>query len=359
MRATCWPRRGVKYFVGREANSVYGESLNGQEVRNGHQFKGPVDPYVVAGAPGSGLLPGIDTGPYQAGEGDKRVQSYNFRLCLTKRDDIRIPFAKPANYREELYILFKRNLALGRTEWVFQKYDGIRNGKADKNNCGATSTDFIGMNHAWPEAGYEERERIFQDHVNYQQGLMWCQGNDPDVPAAVREPLSQWGLCKDEFVTTGGWPHALYIREGRRMVSDYVMTELNCRGKVVAEDPVALGSYGMDSHNCRRLIQNGVVRNEGDVEVLVQPYPISYRSIVPARGQCKNLFSIFAVSASHIGFGSIRMEPVYMELGQAAAIAGAIAMHEKLAVQDVAYPALRTELLAAGGVLDWVPRPRR
>jgi hypothetical protein len=209
------------------------------------------------------------------------------------------------------------------------------------------------MNHAYPEAGYEERERIFQDHVNYQQGLMWCLANDPGVPAAIREPMSQWGLCKDEFVTTGGWPHAMYIREGRRMISDYVMTEHNCTGKTVAEDSVGLGAYGMDSHNCRRTVIDGKVRNEGDVQVWVQPYPLSYRSMVPARGQCRNLFVTFALSASHISFGSIRMEPVFMALSQVAAIAGSIALQEKVAVQDVSYPALRKELLAAGQILDW------
>jgi hypothetical protein len=346
-------KAAVRYDVGREANSVYGETLNGQQMRNGHQFDGAVDPYIVAGTPGSGLLPGIETAPYEEGAGDKRVQAYNFRMCLTKRADIRVPFPKPANYREELYFLLKRYLALGKNEWYFYKFDAIRNGKTDTNNCTAVSTDYIGMNFGWPEGNYEDRERIFQDHVNYQQGLMWCLANDPGVVPEIHEPMSEWGLPRDEFVTTGGWPHALYIREGRRMISDYVMTEHNCKGTTVAEDSVALGAYAMDSHNCRRLVQNGAVRNEGDVQVEVQPYPISYRSIVPARGQCPNLFVTFAVSASHIGFGSIRMEPVYMELGQVAAIAGAMALEEKLAVQEVNDPALRTELLAAGQVLEW------
>jgi hypothetical protein len=345
-------KAGVRYTVGREGNSVYGETLDGQQMRDKHQFIGPVDPYVVPGVPASGLLPGIDPAPYRQGEGDRRVQSYNFRMCLTKRSDIRVPFPKPANYREELYVLLKRHLATGWNE-AFEKFDIVRNEKTDTNNHGAVSTDFIGMNHAYPEAGYEERERIFQDHVNYQQGLMWCLANDPGVPAAIREPMSQWGLCKDEFVTTGGWPHAMYIREGRRMISDYVMTEHNCTGKTVAEDSVGLGAYGMDSHNCRRTVIDGKVRNEGDVQVWVQPYPLSYRSMVPARGQCRNLFVTFALSASHISFGSIRMEPVFMALSQVAAIAGSIALQEKVAVQDVSYPALRKELLAAGQILDW------
>jgi hypothetical protein len=345
-------KAGVRYIVGRESNSVYAENLDGQQMREGHQFEFSVDPYVVAGAPASGLLPGIDNAPYHHGEGDRRVQSYNFRMCLTKRSDIRIPLPKPANYREELYVLLKRYLATGWND-VFNKFDPIRNGKTDVNNHGAVSTDFIGMNHGFPEGSYEERERIFQDHVNYQQGLMWCLANDPGVPASIREQMAQWGLCRDEFVTTDGWPHALYIREGRRLISDYVMTEHNCMGKAVAEDSVGLGAYAMDSHNCRRFVHGDVVRNEGDVQVGVQPYPVSYRSIIPARGQAGNLFSIFAISASHIGFGSIRMEPVYMGLGQVAAIAGTLALDGKCAVQDVAYPALRKELLAVGQVLEW------
>ncbi len=316
-------RAGVRYAVGRESNSVYGETLNGQQIRDKHQFDPPVDPYVVAGVPSSGLLPGIETTPYRQGEGDGRVQAYNFRMCLTKRADIRVPFAKPANYRAELYILLKRFLATGWSE-SFRKFDPVRNEKTDTNNNGAVSTDFIGANHAYPEADYVRREEIFQDHVNYQQGLMWCLANDPGVPAAIRESMSQWGVCEDEFVDTGGWPFALYIREGRRMVSDYVMTELNCTGQRVAEDSIGLAAYGMDSHNCRRLVVDGVLRNEGDVQVWVQPYPMSYRSIIPARGQCRNLLVTFAVSASHIGFGSIRMEPVFMGLSQAAAIAAAM-----------------------------------
>jgi hypothetical protein len=348
-------RAGVRYTVGRESNSVYSESLDGQQMREKHQFDFSVDPYVVPGTPASGLLPGIDSAPYHHGEGDRRVQSYNFRMCLTKRSDIRIPFPKPAGYREELYVLLKRYLATGWNE-AFTKFDMVRNEKTDTNNHGAVSTDFIGMNHAYPEAGYEERERIFQAHVNYQQGLMWCLANDPGVPASIREPMSQWGLCQDEFITTGGWPHALYIREGRRMVSDYVMTEHNCTGKMVAEDSVGLGAYGMDSHNCRRMVHGDVVRNEGDVQVWVQPYPVSYRAIIPARGQCQNLFSTFAISASHIGFGSIRMEPVFMGLSQVAAIAGAIALDGKTSVQDVPYSALRKELLAVGQVLEWTDK---
>jgi hypothetical protein len=350
-------KAGVSFIVGREANSVYGETLNGEQIRDIHQFDFPIDPYVVPGVPASGLLPGIERTPYRQGAGDPLTQAYNFRMCLTKRADIRVPFPKPANYREEHYILLKRYLSTGWNQFL-RKFDPIRNEKTDTNNQGAVSTDFIGMNHAFPEAGWATRERIFQDHVNYQQGLMWCLANDPGVPAAVREQISEWGLCRDEFITTGGWPHALYVREARRMISGYVMTEHNCTGKAVAEDSIGLGAYGMDSHNCRRIVVGGFVRNEGDVQVWVQPYPISYRSIIPARGQCTNLFVTFAISSSHMGFGSARMEPVFMSLSQTAVIAGCIACDAKIPVQDVAYSALKHELLAVSQVVAWSPAAR-
>jgi len=344
---------GVSFFVGRESNSVYGETVNGAQLHKEHQFENPVDPYVTPGVPASGLLPGIDDdSSYQPGAGDKRVQAYNFRMCLTKREDLRIPFPKPEAYDSAWYTLLKRYLATGWNE-VFRKFDPIRNGKTDTNNHGAVSTDFIGMNHNYPLAGYAERERIYQAHVTWQQGLMWCLANDPGVPAAIREPMSEWGLCRDEFQESGGWPHAMYVREGRRMVSDYVMTEHNCRGEIVVDDPIGMAAYGMDSHNCRRMVANGRVVNEGDVQAgNFLPYPVSYKSIVPKKSECANLLVPFCLSASHIGFGSIRMEPVVMVLAQSGAIAAAIALDEKVPVQDVCYKALRKELEAAGQVLS-------
>jgi hypothetical protein len=347
---------GVSFTVGREANSVYGETYNGEQIRSSHQFNLPVDPYVTPGVPASGLLPGIEPdATYVPGAGDHRVQTYNFRMCLTQREDIRIPFPKPAGYDDAWYVLLKRFLATGWNE-AFNKFDPIRNGKTDTNNHGAVSTDFIGMNHAFPKVGYAEREKIFQAHVTYQQGLMWCLANDPGIPAAIREPMSTWGLCKDEFGDGGGWPHQLYVREARRMVSDYVMTEHNCTAKAVADDPVGLAAYTMDSHNCRRLVHEGTVKNEGDVQVHgFPPYTISYRSIVPKKAECPNLFVPFCLSASHIAFGSIRMEPVHMVLSQSAAIAAHLALKEGRAVQDIDYPALKAELLAAKQILAWTP----
>ncbi|MFH1499677.1 MAG: FAD-dependent oxidoreductase [Verrucomicrobiota bacterium] len=355
-------RAGVSHTVGREDNSTYGETINGalimalegSPIDEGHQFEHAVDPYVVAGDPSSGLLPGIQPeGSYRRGAGDACVQAYNFRMCLTQREDIRVPFPKPEGYDASLYELLKRHLATGWDE-AFRKFDAVRNGKTDTNNHGPFSTDNIGRNHAYPEAGYEERERIFQEHVRYQQGLMWTLANDSDIPARIREPMSKWGLCRDEFVSTGGWPHALYIREARRMVSEVVMTEHHCRAVETVDDPVALGAYNMDSHHCRRVIHQGRLWNEGDVQVRVpRPYGISYRSIVPRESECANLIVPFCLSASHVAFGSIRMEPVFMGIGQAAAIAAQLAIRGCNSVQQISYADLRRELDAVSLVAEW------
>lgn len=344
----------VSFTVGREANSRYGETLNGVQYRDKHQFDVVVSPYVVENDPSSGLLPGIEpSAPEAPGTGDWRVQAYNFRLILTKDPANRIPFPKPVDYDERQYELTRRHLAAG-WDGVFGKFDPIRGNKVDKNNHGATSTDYIGGSHRWPAASYPERERIFQEHVSYVAGWFWFLANDPAVPADIRREMGAWGLCRDEFTETGGWPPQLYVREARRMVSDYVVTEHDCRGTAVAEDAVGLASYGMDSHNCRRYVRNGRVFNEGDVQVGgFPPYPISYRAIVPKRTECTNLLVPVCVSASHIAYGSIRMEPVFMVLGQSAAIAAHLALASGTSVQDVPYAALRERLAAAGQVLSW------
>lgn len=344
---------GVSHMTGREDNKAYAETVNGQQIHREHQFLEPVDPYIVPGTPGSGLLPGIESGDdFEYGRGDARLQAFNFRMCLTRRDDIRQPFPKPVDYRPEWYLLLKRFLATGWDE-CFQKFDPIRNGKTDTNNHGAVSTDFIGMNHGFEAAGYEERERIYQAHVSWQQGLMWTLANDPEIPPSIREPMSLWGLCRDEFPESGGWPHALYIRECRRMISDCVMTEHHCRGVVEAQDPVGMAAYGMDSHNCRRFVRDGRVVNEGDVQAGgILPYPVSYGAIVPKQSECTNLLVPFCLSATHISFGSIRMEPVFMGLSQSAAIAAAIAIAEDTGVQNVPYTALHAELAGAGQILE-------
>ncbi|MBM3495625.1 MAG: FAD-dependent oxidoreductase, partial [Armatimonadetes bacterium] len=333
-----------------------GETINGIQYLDKHQFEAHVSPYVVEGDPASGLLPGIEPRARErAGTGDRRVQAYNFRLILTRKPENRIPFPKPEGYDLRQYVLTARYLAAGWTG-AFSKFDPIRGDKVDKNNAGATSTDFIGANYRWPTGSYAERERAFQEHVRYVAGWFWFMANDPSVPESVRSRMAEWGLCKDEYGDTGGWPHQLYVREARRMVSDYVITEHDCRGKARADDPVGLGSYGMDSHNCRRYVVDGRVMNEGDVQVAgFPPYPVSYRCIVPKRGQCANLLVPVCISASHIAYGSARMEPVFMVLGQSAALAAHIALETGAAVQDVPYTDLRARLLDAGQVLEWTP----
>lgn len=347
-------KAGVSFHTGREDNSVYNETLNGAQVRESHQFHFAVDPYLVEGDASSGLLPGINAvGPRENGEGDHRIQAYNFRLCLSNRAENRLPFLKPEGYDERHYVLLARYLAKGWDD-VFDKFDPIRGDKVDMNNHGAVSTDFIGMNHDYPTADYATRERIFQDHVRYQQGLMWFLANDPQVPEPIRARMNEWGLPRDEFTQTGGWPHQLYVREARRMVSDYVMTEADCRGHRKAEDAIGLAAYTMDSHNCQRFVRDGRVWNEGDVQVSgFKPYPISYRSLVPHKTECENLLVAVCVATSHIAYGSLRMEPVFMILGQSAATAAAIAMDENIAVQDVDYSMLRAKLQKDGQILQW------
>ena len=344
---------GVSHVVGREANAVHGETINGMVVRAKHQFDFPVDPYRTPGAPGSGFLPGIEPGSdFAVGRGDGRIQAYNFRMCLTRDPANRIPFFRPGNYDRAEYELLARYFEAGWRD-LFAKFDPIRGGKTDTNNHGAVSTDFIGRNHRWPAAGYAEREAIFQAHVTYQQGLQWFLSHDPAVPADLREEYAEWGLARDEFVGTAGWPHALYIREARRMVGDYVMTEHDCRGTRRAPDVVALGAYGMDSHNCRRIFLGGRLVNEGDVqEAGFAPYPIALRALLPRRGECSNLIVSACISASHIAYGSLRMEPVFMMLGHAAAVGAELALRERCDTQDLPYSAVAERLIGTGQVLD-------
>lgn len=347
---------GVSFTVGREGNAKYGETHNGVFFGPGHTFSVKIDPYKEGGQKESGLLWGIaPEPPAEPGQGDKKVQAYNFRMWLTDSPD-RLPFPKPAGYDRERYALLLRYLKKQtKPTMPFQLERG------DCNNNGGFSTDYIGGSDAWPEADYATREKIFQDHVNYQQGLMWFMANDPEVPEALRTKIRAFGLPKDEFAETGGWPHELYVREGRRMISDYVMTEKNCTGDVEADDSVGLASYGMDSHNCERVVVDGAVRNEGDVQIKVpRPYPISYRSLAPKEEECTNLLTPVCLSASHIAYGSIRMEPVYMILGQSAGAAAALAVDDKTSVQKVDHAKLRERLLADKQILKWkAPAPHK
>lgn len=354
----------VSHAVGREPNATYGESLNGIQVRKYHQFSHAVSPFVREGDAASGLLPHIvaDDLSDRQGQGDTRVQAYCFRVCMTDDPELRIPWEKPEAYDPMLYVLAGRWFRSEKdkyneplptpTSTVPRKFDLLPHRtaggfqKTDTNNHGPVSSDFIGANWDWPDGCHERREEIFQAHLNYQKGLYWYLANSADVPDRYRAAYSRWGLPKDEFGETGHWPHALYIREARRMVSDYVMTEHNCLGKRVAVDPVALASYTMDSHNCSRFVKQTPegprVMNDGDVQVKTpSPFPIAYRSIVPKRGECSNLLVPVCLSASHIAYGSARMEPVFMALAQSAATAASLAVKSGVAVQAVPYPKLR------------------
>ena len=348
---------GVSYTVGREANAQYGETLNGvqTEMARHHQLKKGVDPYITPGDPNSGLLPHIDpTGPGQEGGADNRIQAYCFRMCLTDYPKNRIPFRKPDGYRPDWYELMLRNFEAGENSapWINSP---MPNHKTDTNNRLGFSTDFIGQNHAYADAGYAERERIIARHRLYQQGLVWTLANHPRVPENVRQEVSRWGMCRDEFTDGDGWQEQLYIREARRMVGDYVMTQKNCQGLEV-EDPIGLAAYTMDSHNQQRYVdENGQARNEGDVQVGgFSPYGISYRSLVPKRSELTNLLVPVCLSASHIAFGSIRMEPVFMVLGQSAATAASQAIDDGTSVQHVDYKKLSDRLSADRQVLTYV-----
>jgi len=347
---------GVSYFVGREAGSVYNEAYNGVQAdikERGHFFKDPIDPYSIPGKKESGLLYGISPEPIAPnGTGDKKVQAYCFRVCMSDHPVNRVPFPKPVVYDPANYELVARVLDTGWMDW-FAKYDRIPNRKTDTNNHGPFSSDFIGGNYDYPEASYERRKEIIAAHENYQKGLLYFLSNDKRVSAEVREKMSRWGLAADEFTDNGNWPRQLYIREARRMLGVYVTTENEVTNKREVPDPVGMGSYGMDSHNIQRYVTgDGRVQNEGDVQVKLKlPYSISYGSILPKQEECGNLLVPVCVSASHIAFGSIRMEPVFMILGQSAALAASLAIDNQQSVQNVPYKILEGKLQERGQVL--------
>jgi hypothetical protein len=347
---------GVSYAVGREANSVYGETVNGIHVFDANRAK-HIDPFIRPGDPSSGLLPRIESKtPGKEGDGDHRVQAYNFRLCLTDVIANQVPIAKPAAYDALQYEGVLRNMT-NRRSWKPGKLPftltPMPNRKTDTNNAGMFSTDFVGGgSDAWPEASYAEREKIFEAHKTYTLGMLWFLANDERVPSEIRASMSKWGLAKDEFTETGNWPHQLYVREARRMVGSYVMTEADCLHTRQADDPVALGSYAIDSHHVSYFAdENGVLRIDGGLYQGVKPYAISYRAILPKREQCDNLLVSVACSASHAAYGSIRMEPVFMMLGQAAATAASLSVAEQRGLHDLPYGTLRKQLLTGGLVL--------
>lgn len=359
---------GIEYHVGRESKRTYGEDWAGVQtgvLHHRHHFgvlKTPISPYRVPGDPSSGVLPRISTEPPgNYGDGDKKVQAYCFRMCLTQTPENRVPFPKPATYDPGQYELLLRIFAAGWRE-TFHKFDPIPNWKTDTNNHGPFSTDNIGRNWDYPEASYARRKEIIQEHIDYQQGWLYFIANDPRVPEEVRTEMAKWGLAKDEFKDTGHWPHQMYVREARRMIGRYVMTENELLKRRPTPEPVGMGSYGIDSHNIQRYITpEGYVQNEGDIGVSTKgPYQISYGSLVPKKGQAANLLVPVCLSSSHIAYGSIRMEPVFMILGQSAATAASMAIDSGIAVQDVPYEKLRARLLADGQVLEFTaPAPAK
>jgi hypothetical protein len=374
---------GVSYTLLREGNAKYGERYNGIHYsplfrpRTGHLKPGPngrvrggqgvwdrdlpLDPYVVPGNPASGLLPLLNEGvPGVDGEPAPGVQAYCFRLCLTTAAD-RIPLVPPADYTPRRYELVARFtaacVAMGDDldlRW-FSKHDPLPNDKWDFNTA-TFGGNLPGASWEWPEATYARRAEIAREHENYHRGLLHFLATDPRVPARVRSDMRRFGLPRDEFVDHGGWPHQIYVREGRRMVADLVMTEHHTFGRQVAAESVGLGSYGTDTHEIRRIVRDGVVAREGKTATGrdgAPPYPIGYRAIVPRPSQCENLLVTFALSASHTAFSSIRMEPVLMILSQSAATAACIAIDDRVPVQQVDYAKLRARLQHDGQILQW------
>ncbi len=362
---------GVSYTVGRESNKRYNETMNGVNAKLrdttmtglrahnalNHNFVDGVDPYILKGDASSGLLPGINPKRLgKEGDGDAHIQAYCYRMCMTDHPENRIPFEKPQGYDSLDYELLLRNYEAGEEgfPWINSK---MPNRKTDTNNRTGFSTDFIGQNYNYPEASYEERELIRAQHRQYQKGLMWTLAYHPRMSKHIREEVSRWGMSKDEFEREDGWQQQLYIREARRMIGEYVMTQYNCEGLEVADDAVGMGAYGMDSHHTQRYVnEDGYAKNEGNVEARVNgPYPISYRSLIPKKEECTNLLVPVCLSASHIAFGSIRMEPVFMVLGQSAATAACLAIDEKKDVQELDYHLLEKLLLADQQRLTWNP----
>ena len=355
-------RAGISYTYGREGSAQYGETLAGVRDRTPlHQFL--VDVPAVDGK----LLPEISTRKLpEPGTADKAVQAYNYRMCFTDVPENRVRFAKPAGYDPARYALFAKLLAArvakeGKAPILNSvlKVDRIPNGKADVNNQGAFSTDFIGGSWDYPDATYARRAEIWQEHKSYQQGLLYFLATDPRVPEALQRETNLWGLCKDEFADTDHWPNQLYVRESRRMVGEYVMIQKDLQTELTKPDPIGMGSYNSDSHNVERIVDGqGFARNEGDMQVGVKPYQIPYRIMLPKRAEATNLLVPVAFSASHVAYSSVRMEPQYMILGQAAGLAAKMAIAGGTSVQEISVAKLVDGLKKQGAVMEYVPSPQ-
>lgn len=352
---------GISYRVGREDNRDYNETINGVQLMDGHQFPDGINPYKHPGKPKDGLLWGISNEKLLPnGTGDKKVQAYNYRICLTSDPSNRIPITLPEGYDASHYELLLRLFDVWPDRRKLNDYfiwSRMPNSKTDINNRGPFSTDMIGMNYDYPEGSYAIREKIIGDHTAYTKGLLYFFGHDPRVPKELRDQMQQWGYPKDEYVDNGNWSPQLYIREARRMVGSYVMTQHNCQGREVVQDGVGMAAYTMDSHNTQRIVVDGQVRNEGNVEVGgFGPYPIAYRALTPKASECGNLLVPVCLSATHIAFGSIRMEPVFMVLGQSSATAAVMAIDGNTAVQQINVQELQRRLkedpLADGSIFE-------
>lgn len=351
-------RAGVPYAIGREPFGDHGESIAGvQQHSPAHQWPVKVPALGPEGRP----LPGVQAGPVgDPGQGDRKTQAYNYRVCMTQVKANQVPFPKPAGYDPARFELLARYLAIQPGLKVGQLMHPVRlpNGKTDTNNNGPFSTDHIGGNWDYPEGDEPTRRRIVADHVAYVQGFLYFLANDPKVPPALRDEMATWGLAGDEFANTGHWPHQLYVREARRMIGAYVMSQGDIQGLRDKEDSVGLGSYNTDSHHVQRVAQaDGSALNEGDFQVVIKPYAIPYRSLIPRVDSCRNLLVPVCMSATHVAYGTVRMEPVYMILGQACGVAAVLASREKLDVQKVPVDRLTRKLAEAGAILrpDQVP----
>ncbi len=342
---------GVRYIVGRESNDTYNETWNGVQAgvfHHKHNFGDRrISPYKIPNDPASGVLWGISPeAPGRNGSGDNKLQAYCFRMCLTKNENNRVPFSRPEGYDSSQYELLIRIYQSGWRE-TFEKFDPVPNLKTDVNNHGPFSFDNIGMNYDYPEASYQRRQEIIKQHENYQRGLLYFISTDPRIPVEVQKEMQQWGLAKDEFSDNGNWPYQIYVREARRMVGAAVMTENEIMGKNPVGHSIGMGSYTMDSHNIQRYItEDGFVQNEGDIGVdMEKPYRIALGCILPKKEECSNLLVPVAVSSSHIAFGSIRMEPVFMILGQSAGVIASLALEKNKDIHDLSYGEIEGKLV--------------
>ena len=350
---------GVSTTWGRESNSVYGETKNGIRAETTHaQFIVKVDPYLISGNPSSGVIPTIQNEPFGTpGEGDKLIQAYCFRMCLTKDATNRIPFAQPKNYDRKQYEIYLRYIKAGGE--LYTPEAGVPNGKTDLGAWHDLSHNLYGMNREYPNGSYSDRQRVFDQHKTFTQGLFYFLSNDPEVTQldpSLQGVWKQWGLCKDEFTDNGGWPRQFYVRDARRMVSDFVMTEhhTNRSNPDEVSDPVAIAYWPPDLHSVRRIVKDGYAYNEGFVfgGSTWRPFGISYWALVPKKEECTNLLTPTCLSSSHVAYGAIRIEFTYMAMGQACAVAACIAIDKSIPVQDVDYKTLKSKLLDLNQVVN-------